>query len=77
MNDGVIYTRHMAGPMDVDNYEVVLEAWDVSAHLTVFQTNPLTLSYFDATVICFDVTDEANLESVADKVRFHTVDMRK
>lgn len=60
----------MAGPLDVDNYLVNLESWDISAHLTVFQTNPLTLSYFDATVICFDVTDEANLQSVVDKVRF-------
>lgn len=68
----MIYTKQFTGPVDIDDYSAILETWDVSAHLTPFQTNPLTLSYFDAIVICFDIKDEANLKSVVDKVRCET-----
>ncbi|KUI73560.1 Rho-related GTP-binding protein RhoE [Cytospora mali] len=62
-----IYSAQMTQPMKVDNYQAILEGWDISAHLSPYQTNPLQLSYFDAIVICFDIKDEANLKSVVDK----------
>lgn len=56
-------------PVLIDNYQTVLELWDISPRLNPNQVNPLTMSYFDIVVICFDIEDEANLKPVGDKVR--------
>lgn len=58
----------LTAPMEVDNYQATLELWDVASHLHPVQINPLKMSFFHAVVICFDIKDEANLQSVVDKV---------
>lgn len=59
--------------LDVDGERVLLETWDVSSQCDYMtpadHCRPLTTAPFTAVVICFDIQDEATLQSAASKVR--------
>ena len=69
------YSMQVTAPVLVDNYQAVLELWDISPRLDPNQTNPLTMSFFDIVVVCFDINDEANLKPIVDKVRFRSEEL--
>lgn len=56
----------LTGPLIVDNFTARADIWDI-AHRNVQtgQKHPLSMAKYDVVVICFDIADQRNLESVA------------
>lgn len=67
----------LTGVLSVDDYKARTEIWDI-AHRNVKsgQPHPLTMTTFDAVVICVDIGDERNLKSVAKVMILAFLDLR-
>lgn len=61
----------LTGALSVDNFTASMDIFDI-VHQNVIagKTHPLVLKQYDVVIICVDIGDQRNLESVAKVMSF-------